>query len=60
MSKETSKRICHVHKCGGIPMYPKEHSLFRKRIEGQSSEYIKNREKRVIKFLRKYGFELID
>ena len=50
--------ICHGFKCGGVPLYPAEHSMFKKRIKGQSSEYIKSREKRVVKFLNKYGFDL--
>lgn len=50
--------ICYVYKCGGVPIYPVEHSMFKKRIKGHSSEYIKSREKKVVDFLNKHGFDL--
>ncbi len=53
-----SEDLCHVYKCGGVPMYPIEHSIFKKRIINQSEEYVKNREKRVVNFLNRHGFDL--
>ena len=50
--------VCQVYKCGGVPMYPTEHSIFKKRISGQSDKYVKNREKRVVDFLNRHGFDL--
>lgn len=50
--------VYHVYKCGGVPMYPIEHSIFKKRIINPSDEYVKNREKRVVDFLNRHGFDL--
>jgi hypothetical protein len=58
VDEEQLNDVFHVEKCGGVPMYPTEHSMFKKRIKGQSSEYIKSREKRVVVFLNRHGFDL--
>ena len=46
--------IGHAYKCGGIPMYPREHSLYEKHLADVPEDYIKSREKRVEKFLKKF------
>lgn len=45
-------------RCSGIPMYPAKHPIIDKLLEGISEEYIEEREKKVIKFLNKHGFDL--
>ena len=52
--------IGYAYKCGGIPKYPKEHNLFKKRLVGLSDEYIKEKEKNAIKFLKEHGFDMED
>lgn len=58
MGIKKQSNVGHAYKCSGIPFYPKQHSMFKKRIEGQSREYIKSREKRVVDFLNRHGFDL--
>ena len=58
MSKENENEKGYSYKCGGIPMYPREHSLFKKRLVGLSDEYIHEHEKKVVKFLNEHGFDL--
>lgn len=58
MSENNKNEKYHSSKCGGVPFYPAEHSLFSKRLVGLSDECIKEREKRAIKFLNKHGFDL--
>lgn len=50
--------ICHIEKCGGVPLYPAKHSMFKWGFEGRSDEHIKSREKKAIKFLKEHGFDL--
>lgn len=54
MGFKKKSSIGHAYKCSGIPMYPEEHSLYQKYLEGVPEEYIKSREKRVEKFLKKF------
>lgn len=58
VSEEKLDDICHIYKCGGVPMYPAEHSIFKKRIINQSDKYVRNRERRVVDFLNRYDFDL--
>lgn len=48
----------HVYKCSGIPLYPAKHPIIDKRLERIPKNQIKNREKKVIRFLNRYGFDL--
>lgn len=54
MAFKKKSDICHAYKCGRIPMYPREHSLYKKHLDDVPEDYIKSREKRVEKFLKKF------
>ena len=54
MEIKDKSNIGHAYKCGGIPLYPAEHSIYDNHLVNVPEDYIKSREKRVDKFLRNF------
>ena len=53
-AKTEDNGLFRVSKCPGIPLYPKKHSFYDKWLAELPEDYIKERKKRVEKFLEKF------